>query len=442
LSAASRRRRSASERAASGALAAIAVAVIAVTGCALLDRPHAPYAPERDDYFAFRGRHADLAEPNYLPFMLHRVRDRRAGADVLLLCRWSDADLPLRVFIAPPDIPDDLQDEFHPTDPLAFVQAVSDAFAMWEHELEGAVRFTAVANEREARLVVRIHGEPAPLPSEEVQVLGTTPDILTACEVEAGDLSRDPLPVRFRVRNLDLYVADEAGLLMPEQLGRVALHEIGHALGMRGHSRVPVDLMYRVASDRLGADVLSPADVHSFLALYTLPNGTVYARLPDDRVQAHPEPRPPSKRPSLEGAPHVDARNGFELRTPDGWLRMATDEGMFVANGPEWDRDASLEIRVWRYPTIDQLLARYGRVFFIGTHYQESADLAVAGRPAWTVRVYDAAGAREQEFTFIELETGRVMMLLSDCPAEYADEWRPWFRDVLATLELWREPRN
>ena len=32
-----------------------------------------PYRPDRRDYAAFRAAHPDLLEPNYLPFMVHRI---------------------------------------------------------------------------------------------------------------------------------------------------------------------------------------------------------------------------------------------------------------------------------------------------------------------------------------------------------------------------------
>ena len=86
-------------------------------------------------------------------FMAHRTAGSDGRGDVLFLCRWADADMPLPVYIAPPSIPDALQDEFDPQDPQVFVAAVAQALAIWERELEGLVRFRSglEAQRRQAR---------------------------------------------------------------------------------------------------------------------------------------------------------------------------------------------------------------------------------------------------------------------------------------------------
>jgi hypothetical protein len=99
-----------------------------------------------------------------------------------------------------------------------------------------------------------------------------------ACQVEGGDPASGRLDVRFAVRELRVQVADQYGLLLPDQVERIALHELGHALGMRAHSPIPADLMYPVVRDRLPRGELGAEDVNSFLSLYSLPNGTVYRR--------------------------------------------------------------------------------------------------------------------------------------------------------------------
>jgi hypothetical protein len=44
-----------------------------------------------------------------------------------------------------------------------------------------------------------------------------------------------------------------------------------------------------------------------------------------------------------------------------------------------------------------------------------------------------------QNFLFIELGDGRVMMILQECPVESVDEWSEWFDASLASLELWED---
>ena len=123
-------------------LAALVACAVAVAGCAS-DRGATPppYQPDRRDYAAFSAAFPDLLEPNYLPFMVHRVRGDGPDGDALVFCRWSANDLPLPVYIGSPEIPAKLQDEFDPKQPSAYVAAVEAALAMWQRDLEGLVAF-------------------------------------------------------------------------------------------------------------------------------------------------------------------------------------------------------------------------------------------------------------------------------------------------------------
>ncbi|MCZ6785072.1 MAG: matrixin family metalloprotease [Proteobacteria bacterium] len=418
----------------------LAAACLMSGGCAQYAIPpdSSPvYNPDRRDYATFREAHPGLLEPNYLPFMLHRFREDPVRGDVLVVCRWEAGDMPLPVHIERPGIPDEIQDEFHPVDPQIYVERVAHALQTWEGELEALVRFRLVATPDEARLVLRLRGELAPRPSEDVQVLGTTSALLEACRSRGVDPDAERLRVSFAVPELLIYVADRSGLLTPNQVEQIALHEIGHALGMMGHSPISTDFMYRVIPDRPGISQLSIEDVNSFLNLYQLPNGTRFAHVPPGGSPPPPPPGPPSGSPMLSVGPHVDARIGFEVKTPSGWIRVETDHGLFAANGPVWDRDASFQIVVWPYPTIEQFLTRFSQALFADTWLRHRTPVVVNGRRALQVAVEDPSGQLAEEFTIVELGDGRVMMIHTQSPVETQDQWRPWFQASLATLEIW-----
>lgn len=400
------------------------------------DRP--AYIPDRRDYAAFRAAHPEVLEPNYLPFMLHRFAAPNGDGDWLVLCRWPDESMPIPVHIAPPEIPEELQNEFHPIPSAVYVNRVASALADWETQLEGLVRFNRVSDPAQAKLRVRVLGEQAPAKGDEIQMLGHTRSLLEACV--ATDVVGDRLVVDFEVPELVIYVADRSGMLTPNQVERVALHELGHALGMMGHTPIPTDFMYQVVRDRPGVSGLSTEDVNSFLSLYRVPNGTRFARIERETLRARPSTAPPSGPPALSLGPHVDARHGFEIFVPLGWTRVQTERGLFTANGPVWDLDASMEVVFWPYDSIDEFLGRYGRALFSDTWLRWRARIAVYGRPAVVVAVENAEGTRDREFTFVELGDGRIMMILSECPSEIRAEWRPWFQAALASLEIWAEP--
>jgi len=398
------------------------------------------YHPTRWDYTTFRAAHQDLLDPNYLPFMTHRIPGGPEG-DVLFFCRWDADAMPLAVHVAAPEIPDALQDEFAPRSPQAYVAAVLRALRTWESELDGHVRFRVVDRERDARLVLRAIGAQAPLRNAEHQVLGETPEA-GLCRVRGPDPDADGLRVDFEVSEVRLYLADEFGLLAPDLFEWVVLHEIGHALGMRGHSPVPADLMYAVARDRsfgieshrVGVPGLSAEDVNSFVSLYEIPNGTIYGRVPGEGQDRRLAPRPGV--PALAMGPYVDPKLGFEFRPPSGWMRVPTAQGVVVVDGVTWEPSPSLQIVVHRYATIEDFLDRYGAYFATRGRMTPPEPLQVAGRRALRVEIGDLEGLAWEEVTLIEAGDGRIFMITGECPPELAGDYRPWFRATLATLEI------
>jgi hypothetical protein len=132
----------------------------------------------------------------------------------------------------------------------------------------------------------------------------------------------------------------------------------------------------------------------------------------------------------------VDARLGFELRTPARWVRAPNARGLFAADGPVWDHDVSLEIFFWPYPTVEAFLDRFGDSLFSGTWRRSSGPVEIAGRTGLAVSVEDPTGEIALDFFFIELGDGRLMVILASCPSEVASQWRPWFEASLDTLEI------
>ena len=432
-----------------GAAAAAGAALSLVLACAASDVT--PHRPARADYEAFRARHPALLEPNYLPFMATPVRLesrtrrwRRSAAGrvgialapppaLLVFCRWKESDFPLAVYVEPPEIPPELALDLTGRDPEDYVAAVERAFLLWESGLEGLVRFERAPNARSADLVLRLTAEPIDADDPGIQVLGTTP-LGGACRVLRGAAGDDQLAVRFEVPELRVHVADEFSLLLPDQVERIALHEIGHALGMRTHSPIPADLMYPVVRDRLPRGELGTEDVNSFLSLYSLPNGAVYRALPE--VPEAPRPAPVPEGPAeVELAPHVDARLGYEIQLPRGWTSLETAYGVIAVDGTTWDYEASFQVIVRGFATIDDYLERYHQGHLGRGRIAEARSDRVAGRAARRYRVEHPDG-RSEGIVLIEGGDGRVVVVLWDCPTPAREHFLPWFETSLATLEL------
>lgn len=420
-----------------------AVAVCAVWGCSTLDRaePRPPYHPDRRDYLAFRAGldGAPLLEPNYLPFMAHGIPADDGDGDALVFCRWPADRMPLSVYVSPPEISDELQNEFDPREPAAYVRAVENALGRWEDELEGLVRFRRVAARADADLDLVLVGEEAPAPEPDLQVLGLTP-VARACELRGFDEETGRYRVRFDVPSVKVYIADRFGLLVADQVEWIALHEIGHALGMRQHSPIPADLMYAVVRDHVSVKGPSAEDVNSFVSLYRLPNGTVFGRVGSEGPPPRAPLGPPSGAPELSLAPYVDPRLGFALRPPAGWMRVQTDHGMVAIDGVTWDYTASFQVIVQRYRTIEEYLERYGPYYLSHGQLLRNEFMVVSGHRALAVSLEDPEGRRVESLTFVETGDGRLIVLIADCPTGMAQAYAPWFRAAMLSLEIWSDP--
>lgn len=397
-----------------------------------------PWRPTRYDYARFVAGHPEAApflrrsEPNYLPFMAHRFTLPGAEEDVLVLCRWDHDRFPLRVFVETPEIPDDLQNEFHPVSPGIYVRAVKRALRTWEEALPEIVSFERVDDRERADLHVQLRGEVGPTPDPEMQVLGVTP-LLSACRIGRERQAR--FESRFEVHRLTVYLADHFGLLTADQVERIALHELGHVLGMRGHSPIPADVMYEAARDR-HVDRLSAEDVHSFRLLYALPAGTLYGRLPSGIALERPlVPRAPGP-PELAPEPVRDRRFGFAIRLGKDWQPIRTPYGVVAVNGVAWDYDASFQLIVRPQTTIASYLERWGASHLRDGRMRAQSGAPVLGYPAFRMRVEQSDPPLLEEHVFLETPDRRLFVAIADAPPELFSYYLPWFEAMLSSLEV------
>jgi predicted Zn-dependent protease len=376
-----------------------------------------------------------MREPNDLPFMAGRFALRGKEEDLLVLCRWDVTRFPLAVRVEAPAVSEDLRNEFdRMKEPNAFVDAAWRALESWQQALGGVVSFRRVGGADDADLRIRLVGEIGPAPEEGVQVLGTTP-MRDACRIAGRSMWKDRVDVEYEVPEIRIYVADAHGLLPPDQVERNVLHELGHALGMHGHSPIPADLMYEVARDRR-VDQLSQQDVNSFRALYRQPNGTIYARVPRGQDLPREAARAPNGPAQLAPEPFVDARNGYSLHPGAGWRAVVAPRGVIVIDGLAWDYEASFQVIVRSYPSVASYLERHGDAHVRAGKVAQQGPLDVAGRRATWMRVLPLEGEMIEDHVFVESGDGRVVIVIMEAPRNLRNDFTPWFDAMLGSLEV------
>ncbi len=417
---------------------ALACAAAGTLHCGPMASPSSdPFHPTRFDYSAFRSTRApdEIRDPNYLPFMGRRFALRDKEQDVVVLCRWDVTKFPLTVYVQPPELDPALKDEFNASkEPTAFTEAAWRALDSWQRSLGGVVSFRRVRSDEDADLRILLVGQVGPAPEAGVQVLGTTP-MHDACKVRGRSMWPDRLDVEFAVPEIHIYVADDHGLLPPDQVERNVLHELGHALGMHGHSPIPADLMYAVARDRR-VDRLSTEDVNSFRALYRLPNGMIYATLPRGGQAARPAAQAPAGPVQLAAEVYRDARLGISLRPAVGWNLVPSPHGVVAIDGVAWDYEASFQIIVRSYPTIASYLARHSNAHVREGKVVQQGPMDVRGRRAHWMRVVPLEGEMLEDHIFLESGDGRVVIVIMEAPRSLRQDFGPWFDAMLGSLEV------
>ncbi len=165
-----------------------------------------------------------------------------------VLIRWPDHAMPLRIHI--PEPPEGLF-----TDPGARVAAVRAAVLAWSDVARpGVPSFTFVDRPGDADIPFawesRFVGREASLTAIRVQPFNRR---LTVRAILLGGRTR------------------EGGEIPPRRLQARVMHEVGHALGLLGHSPDPGDILYAVEAPR---PALSDRDRATLAALYARPHGS------------------------------------------------------------------------------------------------------------------------------------------------------------------------
>ncbi len=203
---------------------AFAVALLACVGCASGDR--------RPD------------GPNYLKYVSFEMP---GNEDVLL--HWSGRDMPLKVYLARPD-------PKHFEDPEALFDVVRDGILDWENAAgPGIPSFEFVDDQGDADIPIQW----------EADLAGAW--FIARCLYDIDALTR-----RFGVAHIVVTGKISRGVdAEPHQVYATMLHEMGHALGLGGHSPEPADVLFR-STTNLQLE-LTERDRETLRLLYERPSG-------------------------------------------------------------------------------------------------------------------------------------------------------------------------
>ena len=109
---------------------------------------------------------------------------------------------------------------------------------------------------------------------------------------------------------------------------------------------------------------------------------------------------------------------------------------MIAVHGVAWDYDASFQVIVRRYPSVEAYLERYAGAYLAGGELLDRRPMEQAGRRGlrWIVR--DRVPGVTEHLSFLETGDGRLVVVIADCPSETFPAYRPWFEATVASLEF------
>jgi tetratricopeptide (TPR) repeat protein len=180
--------------------------------------------------------HPNRRSPDSEDYLLETTREG--------LARWERRP-PLKVFMAKSSNVEGFRPEYD--------EAVRHAFSEWEEASEGRLKFEFVENPRRANIECVWINDSAQLGSP---VKGGHAEV-SARGHEISKVTIKLLTVRGKNRTA----------ISKETAHMIALHEIGHSLGLRGHSSNPNDVMFPYATH----GQLSERDKRTLTALYKAP---------------------------------------------------------------------------------------------------------------------------------------------------------------------------
>lgn len=183
----------------------------------------------------------------------HSDEDYFAEAVGVRAMRWADDKIPIKIYIAPATNVTGYQPEYG--------AALIDAMHSWEEASQGKVRFQVIDNPAQASITFKWSSDPKDVsqPAEGGE----------ARLIPAGNTLNSARVVVLTAKTMP-------GIkLTPQVIRFVCIHELGHAIGIGGHSQSPSDIMYSSLPLNFEQLKLSERDARTVRRLYSTNLGTI-----------------------------------------------------------------------------------------------------------------------------------------------------------------------
>lgn len=204
-------------------------------------------------------------DESYAYMLEERLKKLRSALDVKIgpnyvdkvpmgnqIIRWEDDAFPLMVYMTGGD--------------EAYQSVVKKAFDYWTYASRNFFSFAYTKNEKDADIIVEIAG------SAKSNCTGSE-ECMYILAYTAPEIKHDILKNMVMI----IYAKDPAGNSVPlYSIYETTLHEIGHALGIMGHSENPENLMYSSGKNneseyfRPHRTALSSQDINTLRYLYMI----------------------------------------------------------------------------------------------------------------------------------------------------------------------------
>jgi tetratricopeptide (TPR) repeat protein len=173
------------------------------------------------------------------------------------MARWSLKSIPLKVFIR--------SGENVPGYRPALESILKESFAEWNQASKHQVDFLFTDNEDEAQIICSWTNNPK--------------EMMSSAEGGHAMVIPDQKGIISKSRIILLTLGPTGSATISDNFAkRVDLHEIGHSLGLLGHSRDPNDIMFGSLPPADIECALSPKDINTLLALYATDEATIASR--------------------------------------------------------------------------------------------------------------------------------------------------------------------